>query len=64
MSKLKDIIIEVQELLDEGTSPSNIAELLCINKQMVYDIQKQYKPEPKSKDQEAIDLFHRLGMMI
>ena len=47
MGSIKDIVIEVQDLLDRGTQPDIIAELLCINKQMVYDIEKDYKPRPK-----------------
>ena len=67
MGSIKDIVIEVQDLLDRGTQPDIIAELLCINKQMVYDIEKEYRPQPKPmnkrmSDQDYVNLFYDLGI--
>ena len=66
MGSIKDIVIEVQDLLDRGTQPDIIAELLCINKQMVYDIEKDYKPvkteNKRMSDQDYVNLFYDLGI--
>ena len=67
MGSIKEIVIEVQDLLDRGTQPDIIAELLFINKQMVYDIEKDYKPRPKPmnkrmSDQDYVNLFYDLGI--
>ena len=66
MGSIKDIVIEVQDLLDRGTQPDIIAELLCINKQMVYDIEKDYKPvkteNKRMTDKDYVNLFYDLGI--
>jgi hypothetical protein len=63
MDKIQQITAEVKQLLDDGTKPEIIAELLTINKQMVYDIEKQHKPKPKSND-DYIKLFYDLGLTL
>ena len=66
MGSIKEIVIEVQDLLDRGTQPDIIAELLCINKQMVYDIEKDYKPvkteNKRMTDKDYVNLFYDLGI--
>lgn len=45
MSKMADLDMEIRNLLDEGISPPNIANILGVQLTMVYDVLETY-PDP------------------
>ena len=59
MSKMADLDMEIRNLLDEGISPPNIANILGVQLTMVYDVLETY---PDLDLDESMDGDHDSAM--